>query len=219
MLRLALHGRLFGHGLWCTDPSALSCYQEHSGCSCAAFHLCRFPPSTYAPFLLRRGFDYSGGPWSTVVGSPGAYLLYSDGAGVRIDAQIAAAGSDATALSIQAVTLTRGSDRTTAVLSKVGTQWQTTGAAVCSTYGAETLAECQPVLALHPVAASLAHCQQLPRWTAPHATRIPPAIANQHLLPAFLTCPAVTASGKEVLPSSATVMGRDITVRVRDNHS
>lgn len=65
-----------------------------------------------------------------MVGSPGAYLLYSDGAGVRIDAQIVAAGSDATALSIKAVTLTRGSDRATAALSRVGTQWQMAGAAI-----------------------------------------------------------------------------------------
>ncbi|KAI7835239.1 hypothetical protein COHA_010859 [Chlorella ohadii] len=72
------------------------------------------------------GFDYSGGAWNTLVGKPGAYLLYNDGAGVRIDAQIVAAAGNPKALFIQAVTLTRGAVRTTTTLSKVGTQWQTT---------------------------------------------------------------------------------------------
>ena len=79
--------------------------------------------------LLHRGFDYSGGAWNTLVGKPGSYLLYSDGAGVRFDAQIVSAAGNPKALFIQAVTLTRGALRTTTTLSKVGAQWQTTGAA------------------------------------------------------------------------------------------
>jgi hypothetical protein len=53
-------------------------------------------------------------------------MLYSDGAGVRIDAQIVSAAGNPKALFIQALTLTRGAVRTTTTLSKVGTQWQTT---------------------------------------------------------------------------------------------
>ena len=85
------------------------------------------PSPASPPTPPRRGFDFSGGAWATLVGKPGPYLLYSDGAGVRCEAQIVAAGTGGKALFIQAVTLTRGPLRTTAALSKVGARWQTSG--------------------------------------------------------------------------------------------
>lgn len=95
----------------------------------AAFQPTALHRAPFPDHLRCRGFDYSGGAWNTLIGKPGSYLLYSDGAGVRFDAQIVSAAGNPKALFIQAVTLTRGALRTTATLSKVGAQWQTTGAA------------------------------------------------------------------------------------------
>lgn len=75
----------------------------------------------------RRGFDYSGGAWATLMGQPGPYLLYSDGAGVRLTATLVAGGAGGKSLLIQAVQITRGGLAATTSVSKVGALWQTTG--------------------------------------------------------------------------------------------
>ncbi len=81
------------------------------------------------PPLLRRGFDYSGGAWNTLIGQPGQYPLYTDGAGVQLTATIAGGGVDNKSLFIRAVQLSRGGLATTTTLTKVGAAWQTTGEA------------------------------------------------------------------------------------------
>lgn len=125
------------------SPLASLTHGMHMGRVCQtpvdAFHaLLGVPPSptpaqptVLLPPSPHRGFDYSGGSWSTLVGKPGLYPLYTDGAGVKLTATIAGGGTDNKSLFIRAVQLTRGGLATTTNLSKVGASWQTAGGRGC----------------------------------------------------------------------------------------
>lgn len=118
------------------NPSGVIGSKFQLACCC-----CNDPSSPDTPgHLQRRGFDYSGGAWSLLDGRPGSHMLYSDGAGVRLEAEVAAGGGYTQALLIQAASLTRGTLRTTATLSKVGAQWQATGESMCCDRGTRLIA-------------------------------------------------------------------------------
>ncbi|KAL4443654.1 hypothetical protein ABPG75_011391 [Micractinium tetrahymenae] len=71
-----------------------------------------------------RGFDYTGGPYDLFVGQPGqTYTLYSDGRGATLAALFGAGGPTGKATFIRAITLSRGPNRTSATLARLGASW------------------------------------------------------------------------------------------------
>lgn len=159
-----------------------------------------------SPPNAHRGFDYSGGSWSTLVGKPGLYPLYTDGAGVKLTATIAGGGTDSKSLFIRAVQLTRGSLATTTTLSKVGASWQTTGEGGCCSSGD---ADCVWAACARREPSSAAIVALHVKWAcAPVRYSLPADCCN----PTFQL--AVMAMGKKVPSAPPAVLGSNITVRV-----
>ena len=75
------------------------------------------------PAPAPAGFDYTGGPWQTLMGGPGTYTLYTDARGVRLDAHVVAGGASGRALLIGGMVLTRGGVGASASPARVGGQW------------------------------------------------------------------------------------------------
>ncbi len=71
----------------------------------------------------------AGGKWDKFVGKPGqTYTLYSDGRGAILAATFGAGGPAGKATFIRAITFSRGANRTSASVVKLGASWVLQGA-------------------------------------------------------------------------------------------
>ncbi|KAL4428198.1 hypothetical protein ABPG75_002287 [Micractinium tetrahymenae] len=67
---------------------------------------------------------FGGGKWDMFVGQPGqTYTLYSDGRGATLTALFGAGGPTGKATFIRAITFSRGPNRTSATLARLGASW------------------------------------------------------------------------------------------------